>query len=141
MKTAGILACCLSLAAGCGSLDPGETTVSRWRTVPSPVTFANSVHPALVESCATSGCHARSGSLMLHATDVSLPADSGMLDPCNLPEPLKEDYFAVMAFCDLDLVQSSPLLVWGDGRQASHPGGSALEDAVRDRIVDWLEGN
>jgi len=141
MKVAGISLSCLLLLAGCGSLDQGETTLSRWRTVPSPVTFAREIHPALINSCATSGCHARATSLTLHLTEVTLPSDSGMTDPYDLPPPLKEDYFSIMAFCDLDLVQSSPLLVWSDGRQEAHPGGQALDSDARDEIVDWLEDN
>ncbi|HUU02881.1 MAG TPA: hypothetical protein VM425_15715 [Myxococcota bacterium] len=140
MKVIGVFAFCLLFFTGCGSLDPGETTLSRWRTVPSPVTFARKIHPALINSCATSGCHARAGSLTLHLTEVSLPSDSDMTDPYDLPQPLKEDYFLVMAFCDLDLVLSSPLLVWSDGRQQAHPGGQALEADARSEIVDWLEG-
>ncbi len=141
MKVAGIPIFCLLLLAGCGSVDPGETTLSRFRSVPSPVTFARTIHPALITSCATSGCHAQAGSLRLHPTEVTVPSDSGMSDPYELPQPLKDDYFSVMAFCDLDLVLSSPLLIWADGSQEAHPGGRALENDARDEIIEWLEGS
>jgi len=124
--------------AGCGTVDPGERSLARWSRTPDPTTFGRSVHPALGASCATSGCHRRTTTFSLHPADP-LPVDQRADNPEDLPDRLRTDFFTVLAFCDLDVEEQSPLIRWGSGQQPSHPGGEALSASDRDAIIQWLE--
>jgi hypothetical protein len=140
-KAAGLVWITVLFLHGCGTVDPGERTISRWRTAPDPVVFADDIHPILTRSCAAAGCHARTSTFTLHPTEERLPDGADIQSPADLPPPFKEDYYTVMAFCDLDFEQSSPLLQWGSGEQELHPGANALSIPDRDIILEWLEGD
>lgn len=124
--------------AGCGTVDPGERSLARWSRTPDPTTFGRSIHPALGAGCATSGCHRRTTTFSLHAADP-LAVDQRADTPEELPALLRTDFFTVLAFCDLDAEERSPLIVWGSGEQPAHPGGEALSASDRDAIIQWLE--
>lgn len=123
---------------GCGSIDPGERTAARPLQVPDPVEFGTTVQPRLVTACGLAACHARDTTFTVHKSPTALSPSAGIIHPRDLPEPFRTDYFVVLAFCDLDIPESSPLLEWGGGQLPAHPGGKALTSDDVSEILKWL---
>ena len=123
----------------CGTVDLGELNLSQWQETPDPVTFGNQIHPLLSSNCAASKCHGRSASFSLHPINETQTILSDINNPVDLPEPLRTDYYTVMAYCDLDSEETSELLIWGSGKQSEHPGKKALSPEEYQQILQWLE--
>ena len=87
-----------------------------------------------------SGCHGRDTTFRIHNTG---PLDPGATvnHPSELPDPLRADYYTVLAFSDLDVEEQSRFLVWGSGDEPYHPGKRALPADDRAEIIRWLEAN
>jgi len=121
-------------------MDPGEQTLARWTRAPDPVVFGTEIHPLLVGTCSASRCHGRDTTFRIHSTD---PLDPGAVvnHPSELPDPLRADYYTVLAFSDLDVEEQSRILLWGGGAEPTHPGGKALTNDERTELLQWLEGN
>lgn len=130
----------LVLVAACGQIDSGEQVLAPWSPVPDPGQFALEVQPLLVASCAAAACHGRQTTFQLHRLEGSPQLPDDLNHPRQLPEPLRSDYYEVLEFCLPDTPAVSPLLLWGGGDVATHPGGQALSADDISRIVAWLEG-
>jgi len=130
----------LVAAAACGNVDLGEQVLAPWSPVPDPGRFARDVQPLLVAGCAAAACHGRQTTFQLHRLDEPPQLPDELHHPRQLPEPLRSDYYRVLEFCLPDDPVSSPLLLWGGGEVAVHPGGQVLSADDRAQIVDWLEG-
>jgi hypothetical protein len=130
----------LACALACGSLEPGEQTLTPILRLPDPARFARVVHPALTDSCARAACHGRpEASLRLRAAEP-LPPQVEPAHPLELPEPYRGDYYTVLAFCDLAFPEASALFGWGTNATGVHPGSAALTPEAREPILAWLRG-
>lgn len=136
-KTSGLLGVVI---CSCGPVDPGEQTLARWTRSPDPVVFGTEIHPLLLDKCGNPGCHGRETTLRIHSAE---PLDPGAVvnHPSELPDPLRADYYNVLAFSDLDFEEQSRILTWGSGAEPVHPGGKALSADERTALLRWLEGN
>ena len=124
----------------CGSVDTGERTLARWTRAPDPVVFGTEIHPLLLGKCGAASCHGRGTPLRIHTAS---PLDPGAVvnHPSELPDPLRADYYTVLAYSDLDVEEQSRILIWGNGAEPAHPGGKALTADERTQLLQWLEGN
>lgn len=128
----------LAGSAGCGTVDPGRSSLPAWKQMPDARSYALHIHPALSDSCASAACHGRPGGLQLAAAAQALPPDAAVTHPRELEEPFRSGYYTVLGYCRLDRPELSPLLLWGGGEQPAHPGADALSDEQRAAILDWL---
>jgi hypothetical protein len=129
-----------AVVCSCGPVDPGEQTLARWIRSPDPVVFGTEIHPLLLDKCGTAGCHGRDTTFRIHAAGPLDPA-AAVNHPSELPDPLRADYYTVLAFSDLDVEEQSRILLWGAGAEPAHPGGKALTADERTELLRWLEGN
>ena len=136
MTTLGLLGV---LVCSCGSVDPGEQTLTRWTRAPDPVVFGTEIHPLLLDTCGAAGCHGRKTPFRIH-TASPLDPGSTITHPSELPDPLRADYYTVLAYSDLDVEEQSRFLIWGNGQEPVHPGGKALTADERTQLLQWLEG-
>ena len=125
--------------AGCGVVDPGERSLSAWRVVPDAQMFGSQVHPVLAASCSAASCHGREAAFTIHDA-TALPDDAGVTHPSELPEPLRTDYYTVLAYSDPEIPENSLFLVWEAGSQRPHPEQGVLSVEQRQLVLRWLRG-
>ena len=126
------------VVTGCGTIDPGELSISHSSLVPDPGVFGKDIHSRLVSSCGQPNCHSRPTTLHLDVEADALPVSATVSSPGDLPEPLRSEYFVVLAFCVLELPDSSPLIRFGQGLEPEHAGGQALRAEDAAAVLAWL---
>jgi hypothetical protein len=119
-------------------VDPGATELARIRRLPDPRIYGLQIHPMLVASCATAGCHGQPSQFELQAAEQALTPETQISHPLDLPEPFRSGYYTVLGASDLEVPEASRLLRWATGAEPSHPGGRALEQADQTALLAWL---